>query len=281
LAGKAELAVGAIPPLLVPMFEEDPRFTVESAPGIGTLYLGLHTGSPVLGDVRVRRAIAHAIDRQTLVEAKLNGRGLLARGWIPPGHWAFADDVAEYAYDPGRARALLDEAGLRDPDGPGPAPRAQLGLRTSTDRFRLSTAHAIAAMLREVGLDVEVRMSDSASLIVDLNRGRFDLCILEVPEVFEPHVLSWFFATDRIPDGQNEGANRWRYSNPELDAALERGRATHVREERIAAYAAVQRILARDLPVVPLWHPDVVAIMGPGAEGFDVPRDGRLGTLAH
>ena len=136
-------------------------------------------------------------------------------------------------------------------------------------------------MWREVGVDVRVRSSDNATLIADLNRGRFQLCLLAVPEVIEPHVLSWFFASDRIPSGQvAAGANRWRFSDPSLDAAFERGRVSSVRAERVRAYAEVQRILASELPVVPLWHRDVVAVLGPGATGFVVPRHGRFSTLA-
>jgi peptide/nickel transport system substrate-binding protein len=281
LAGAGDLAVDAVPPLLVPLFERDDRFEVRSAPGVGTAYLGFHMEAEPFDDARVRRAIAHAIDRDTLIEVKLGGRARLARGWVPPGHWAYEEDVPVYDYDPARARALLDEAGLRDPDGDGPAPRASIALRTSTDRFRLSLARAIAAMLRDVGLEVEVRPSETATLIADLNRGRFQLTLLQVPEVFEPHVLSWFFGSDRIPEaGRVEGANRWRLRSPELDAALERGRASHDRDERIAAYRDVQRILATALPVAPLWHEDVTAVIAPDARAYDVPRDGRLGTLA-
>ena len=279
LAGAGDLAVGAVPPLLVPLFEEDERFEVRSVPGVGTTYLGFHTGAEALRDRRVRQAIAHAIDRQSLVDAKLGGRASLATSWIPPGHWAHDDTLPTYGFDPARARQLLDEAGLVDADGP--EPRLRLILRTSTDRLRLSIARAVAAMLADVGLEVDVRPSEKATLISDLNAGRFELTLMQVPEVFEPHVLSWFFGSDRIPSaGASDGANRWRIRSDELDAALERGRANPDRPTRLAAYRDVQRILATELPVVPLWHEHVVAVLGPRARDFDVPRDGRLGTLA-
>ncbi len=281
LAGAGDLAVNAIPPLLVPLFEDDPRFEIRTAPGVGTSYVGFNTSVAPFDDVRVRRAVAHAIDRETLVETKLGGRALLARGWIPPGHWAYAEDVPTYAYDPERARALLDEAGYPDPDGPGGEPRMRVAFRTSSDRFRLSVTRAIAAMLREVGIEAEVRPSETATMIADLGRGRFQMTFLQVPEVFEPHVLSWFFSSERIPiPGQREGANRWRLASDALDEALERGRRNAAREVRIEAYHDAQRILATELPVAPLWHEDVVAIVGDKARAYDVPRDGRLGTLA-
>ena len=89
LAGAGDIALGAVPPLLLPMFEEDPKFEVRSAPGIGTTYLGFNTRAAALRDLRVRRAIAHAIDRKALLEAKQDGRGKVTKTWIPSGHWAY------------------------------------------------------------------------------------------------------------------------------------------------------------------------------------------------
>ena len=110
LAGAGGLALNAVPPQLVPVFEQDPRFEIRTATGIGTTYVGIRTDVAPLADVRVRRALAHAIDRDALIAAKLGGRGQLARGWVPPGHWAFEPSVATYGYNPGLARELLREA---------------------------------------------------------------------------------------------------------------------------------------------------------------------------
>jgi peptide/nickel transport system substrate-binding protein len=276
LAGEGDLAIASIPPLLLPMFEVDDRFETRSAPGISTMYVGFNTRSSKLSDVRVRRAIGHAIDRASIVHAKYHGLARVRDTWIPEGHWADTE-LPPLSFDLDRARALLDEAGFPDP--PGPAPRMHLILRTTSERFRQSIARAIAAMLRDVGIEAEVRPSETATLIADLNRGGFELTLLEVPEVIEPHVLSWFFDSSRIPGGDNDGANRWRYENEELDALFEIGRTRIDREARRAAYEQVQRVLARDLPVLPLWQPDTVAVV-PRGSAFDVPRDGRFGTLA-
>jgi peptide/nickel transport system substrate-binding protein len=278
LAGAGDLAVQAIPPLLVPLFlEEGSRFEVRSVPGVATTYLGVHTGAGPLRDVRVRRALAHAIDREALVRAKYGGRCRLARGWVPPGHWAHDPKAPLHPYDPTEARRLLTAAGYGDAQD---VPRFHLTLRTSTDRFRVSVARAVAAMLGEVGVAVDVRPSEVATLVEDMNKGRFELALMEVPEVVEPHVLSWFFASDRIPGGPQGGANRWRYRNAHVDAALERGRRASARGERVAAYHTVQRRLAEDLPVIPLWHEDVVAVVGERVRAFEVPRNARLDPLA-
>jgi peptide/nickel transport system substrate-binding protein len=277
LAGQGDLALASVPPLLLPMFEENPDFETRTAPGISTMYLGFQTESPKLSDVRVRRAIAHAIDRQLLVRGKYHGLAQVCDTWIPENHWADTDELPSQDFDPDRAKALLDEAGFVDP--PGPEPRMALVLRTTSERFRQSIARAIAGMLREVQIEVDVRPSETATLISDLNRGRFELTLLQVPEVIEPHVLSWFFESSRVPGPGSEGANRWRYRNQELDRLFEAGRTTIDRSARRHAYTRAQEILARDLPVLPLWQPDTIAVIRRGSE-FDVPRDGRFGTLA-
>jgi len=276
LAGAGDLVLNAMPPMLLPMFEKDPRFTVGSRGGVGTYYIGLNLEAPSLRDVRVRKAIAHAIDRPSIIAAKLGGRAQLARSFVVPGHWAFAEATPGYAYDPARARALLRQAGL---SARGGAPALHLTLRCGSDRFRVSIARAIAAMLGDVGVEVELRPSEVATLIADLGRGRFELTLLEIPEVVEPHVLSWFFSSDHVPGPGREGSNRWRLRSAPLDAALERGRVSTDRATRQQAYAEVQRLLAEELPVIPLWHEDVVSVASARAASLSVSHLARFDAL--
>lgn len=265
-SGAGDMALDAVPPLLLPMFEGKEGFVVSSAPGVGTTYIGVNMEAEGLSDVRVRRAIAHAIDRERLVLRKLGGRGHPALGFVPKGHWAYTEELPHYAYDVQRARRLISEAGA---DG------REIVLRCSSDRARVSMARAIAAMLRAAGLKVHVRPSELSSLMADLGRGRFELTLMELPEVLEPHVLSWFFDSSRIPGPGREGANRWHMNSAGLDAAFEAGRRAGELAERRRAYLRAQRILAQELPAIPLWHRDVVAVRRAGLPDLPTPRNGR------
>ncbi|HEX6244559.1 MAG TPA: ABC transporter substrate-binding protein, partial [Polyangiales bacterium] len=272
LAGAGDLAQSVLPSLLLPLFERHPTLQVRSAPGAGTTYLAVNLEDAELRDLRLRQAIAYAIDRPQLIRFKLGGRAALASSWLPTGHWAYAADTPSYAFDPERAQALLRALG-RGESGP-------ISLRTSSDRGVVSLARALAAMLQEVGISVEVRPSETATLLADLGRGRFRLALMQVPEVFEPNVLNWFFASDRIPEpGVREGGNRFRLRSAELDEVLEQGRRAHDLSERKAAYRSAQHILARELPMIPLWHEHVVAVVSERLSGYRVPRDARFGTL--
>jgi peptide/nickel transport system substrate-binding protein len=277
LAGAGDLSLNAVPPLLLPLFERDPRFALTTARGVGTSYIGINLEAERVRDLRVRRAIAHAIDRAAIVKHKLGGRAQLASSWIVPGHWAFSADTPRYGYDPENARALLAQAGW---SGGAGQPRLRLTMRCGNDRSRQSIARAIAAMLGDVGIDVELRPSEVATLVADLARGRFELTTLEVPEVVEPHVLQFFFGSDRVPGAGREGGNRWRMRSADLDAAFEQGRANVAEPVRKEAYARAQRILAEQLPVIPLWHEDVVAVESRDARDFAVPRLARFAPLA-
>ncbi len=282
LAGRADLAVGTVPPAFLPVVAREPSLQVRSVPGVTTLYVGLRMDRPPLDEPRVREALLLALDRERLVAGKLGGRGTVAAGWVPPGHWASDPSLRPRPFDPARARALLDAAGYPDPDGPGGRPRLRLELRVASERGRLSVARALAALWRRtVDVEVAVRPSEPATLFSDLQRGRFQMALMRSPEVIEPHVLAWFFASDRIPrDEGSGGANRWRLRDPALDRALEAGRVATDRAARRAAYRRVQRILAARLPVLPLWHEHVVTVASPRAAAFQPPRDGRLGPLA-
>lgn len=275
LAGAGDLAQSVLPHLLLPLFEERSDLRVRSAKGAGTTYIAVNLLHPVLRDGRVRRAIAHGIDREGLIRHKLGGRASLASSWIPEGHWAYAPDTPSYGFEPQRVRALLAAVGVTSNDP------LRLVLRTSSDRAVVSLGRAIASMLQQVDIEMEVRPSETATLLSDLSRGRFEVALMQVPEVFEPNVLSWFFASDRIPEpGVREGGNRFRIRDSELDRALAAGARELDRGRRAAIYRDIQHLLARELPVIPLWHEDVVAVLSERLLDYEVPRDARFGTLA-
>ena len=179
----------------------------------------MNNRDPILKDVRVRRAIAYAIDRERVMRAKLGDRAVLATGLLPPGHWAYNGEVARYSHDPDRARALLDEAGYPDPDGPGPRPRMRLIYKTSSDQFRVALARVSAAQLGEVGIAVEVQLVRvQQTFFADIKKGRYQLASMQTSPITEPDMLFTFFHSSRIPSDKDPNThNRWRYANPRVD----------------------------------------------------------------
>ncbi len=276
-SGGLDLLQNAVPPYAVKFLRRDPELRVIVAPGSSYQYLGYNLEDPVLSDVRVRRAISYAIDREALIDFALAGLARPATGLLPPEHWAYNPDVPVYPYDPDRARRLLDEAGFPDPDGPGPATRFRLSYKTSTDKTALEVAHLIADQLRRVGIGVEVRSFEWGTFFSDVRKGNFQLMSLRWIGIRDPDAFHYLFHSASVPPG---GANRGRYRNPRVDAWIEQSRRTPDRETRRMLYGLIQAAVARDCVYTSLWWLDNVVVIRKGFRGFVPLPGGEYTALA-
>jgi len=274
VGGSADLVQNAVRLDLVDDVIKQPRVHVESGPSVLLTYMLFNNEDPVLKDPRVRRAIALAIDRRTIVAAKLGGRAVLATGILPPTHWAYNPDVTRYDFDIARAKQLLDEAGLR-PNARGV--RLHLVYKTSADAFRVSIARVIAAQLAAVGIDVEVRSFEFGTFFADIKRGNYQIATMQSPEVIEPDFHYWFFHSSRFPTPKDpDGSNRWRYKNPTIDKLVEAGRAELDLAKRKQIYGEAQRIIADELPILPLWHEDNIVLSNVDVKGYTIVPNARF-----
>src|SRR6185436_14364867 len=114
--------VNAFPPDTAALFAHRAGFKIAQSPGASYAYVGFNLEDPVVRDVRVRRAIALAIDRPRLVRTVWRGQARPTETLMPPGHWARDESLVPIPHDPAEAARLLEEAGYHDPDGPGPEP---------------------------------------------------------------------------------------------------------------------------------------------------------------
>ncbi len=273
LHGEGDIA--ELKPELYAIFNGRPDFEVASARTSGMTYLGIHCEHGALADVAVRRALAQALDRGSLQQAMLGSRAVASTGVLPPSHWAYTGEVARYPFDPGAARRALDLA-----RGEG-APPLRLTLRVSSQRFAITVAQALTAMLADIGVEVDVRPSELATLLSDLRAGRFDLTLLTVPDLSDPFGLGFWFGSASIPSPANPtaGGNRWRFRDAALDSALDSGLMALGPEARRPHYQRAQQILAEQLPVIPLWHADVVYAVRRPYRGLHPRGDGQLDFL--
>jgi peptide/nickel transport system substrate-binding protein len=280
VGGSADIIQNSVRMDLVDDITDTARLHATNGPSAILSYLMMNNEHPILSDRRVRQAIAFAIDREAIIEGKFRGRAVLATGLMPPSHWSYSGDVPRYLHDPARAMKLLDEAGYPDPDGPGGAPRFRLTYKTSADQFRVAVARILAEHLRQVGIEVEVRAFEFGTFFMDIKKGNFELSSMQTSPVAEPDMAYTYYHSSRVPTAEDINVhNRWRYRNATLDALLEAGRRELDREKRRRIYAEVQRILATDLPVVPLWHEDNVAIMNVDLHDFHVLPNARFRGL--
>jgi peptide/nickel transport system substrate-binding protein len=274
-----DLVINDLSPDLVHGLQEEGRLQVITSPGTDYAYLGFNLRDPLLQDRRVREAIALGVDQRAIVEHLRRGLAVPSASIVPPMSWAVASDVPVLGHDPARARALLDDAGFPDPDGPaGPLPRLKLTLKTSTvEAYRLQ-ATVIQRQLADIGVAVDVLSFEFATLFADVIRGNVQLYTLQFVGVTDPDMLRRVFHSSQIPPA---GLNRAHYRNPALDRLIDQAGDTLDAEVRRRLYADVQRLVAADLPIVSLWTKVNFAVAQPDLRGIALSPIADFGFLQH
>lgn len=274
--GSVQLVVNDFPPDTVALFRHKPGFRVVQSPGSTYVYLGLNLEDRVTGDVRVRQALALAIDRPRLVRTVWRGQGRPTETLLPPGNWARDETLPPIPHDPAAAARLLEEAGWHDPDGAGPEPRLRLTYKVSNNDLSLLQAQAIQAMLAEAGIEAEIRSYEFATFYADVKRGSFQMFSLTWTGVAEPDLYRNLFASSSIPP---KGSNRGRYRSAEADRLIAEGGRRFDPRERRPYYMQLQALLRHDLPYVSLLTRDTVAVMLDGLEGYENYPGGEVYSL--
>jgi peptide/nickel transport system substrate-binding protein len=257
--GTIDLVVNDVSPDILYQLRRDDHLQTSTVPGVDYQYIGINLLDTTLADVRVRRALAHAIDRQAIVDYLRRGLATPADGLIPPIARAHEPNIASYGFDPARARQLLDEAGYPDPDGDGPAPRFRLTLKTSNIEFNRLQAAVVQQDFARVGVALDVRTYEFATLFADVIAGNFQLYFLQWVggSLADPDILRRAFHSSQTPP---VGFNRGHFRDAEVDALLDEAATSVDATERQAAFARVQRVLAREVPYISLWHKTNFAI---------------------
>ena len=257
--GTADLIVNDIPPDIVHQIEKTGDFTVVRSPGLDVSYLGFNMRDPVLADRRVRHAIGYAVNRDAIVKYLRRDLARPATGLLPPQAWAYESDIFTFTYDPAKASQLLDEAGFPDPDGDGPQPRLRLSLKISTNEEIRLQSTVIQQDLRRVGIDLDVRSYEFATVFEDILKGNFQIMSLQWVggAVIDPDILRRVFHSSQVPP---VGFNRGYYRNPEVDRLIDLAGASTDEQLRRKYYGAAQRLIAEDAVYVPIWNRVNVAV---------------------
>ena len=227
------------------------------------VFLGFNMQHPFFKDVRVRRAISHAISRDEIVQGVLLGQGVPAFGPYKPGSWAYHPTLRPVKQDRELARALLKEAGWSDSDGDGIVDRNGVPLSFTIltnqgNEQRILTALLIQSQLKAVGIAVRIRTVEWAAFIHEFtDKGRFDAVILGWTISQDPDIYQVWHSSQ----AHEGGLNFTRYTNPELDRLLEEARVLPDLEKRKAMYARIQEIMADEQPYCFLFVPYALPVV--------------------
>jgi peptide/nickel transport system substrate-binding protein len=264
--GTVDVVVNDVSPDILHQLERDNRLQTTSGPGVDYQYIALNLTDPILRDVRVRQAIAHAIDRRAIVEYLRRGLATPASGPLPAISWAFEPGVPQFGHDPQRAKALLDDADYTDSDGDGPATRFALTLKVSNIAFNRLQSTVIQQDLARVGIALDVRSYEFATLYADVLSGNFQMFTLQwtADALADPDILRRVFHSEQVPP---TGFNRGRYSNARVDRLLDEAAVERDELVRRRLFSEVQRIVAEEVPYVSLWHKTNFAIAQQSVSG--------------
>ncbi len=222
-------------------------------------YIGMHQANKPFDDVRVRQALAYAIDKDAIVEAFYGELGAVAGEFIPPTLLGRLENEP-YAYDPEKAKALLAEAGYPD------------GFDTEFWYMPVSRpyypnpkdiAEAAASMLSEVGINVELMTEDWGIYLEDYRVGKFPIYMLGWSADFadSDNFISPFFS-------QSQATTGFGWDNPEVFQLIEDAQSAATAEERSAIYQQIEQILYDELPAMPLVNPRTLNATRANIEGF-------------
>ncbi len=272
LRGEIDMLQNDLPPELVNYLRRQDGIRVMKGTGSNYAYLGFNLRDAVAGDARVRRAIAHAIDREAIIRHVMGEAARPAIGLLPPDHWSSDPAVPQVAHDVQRARRLLKEAGY-DEHHP-----VRLVYKTSSDPFRLRLATIIQHQLAEAGIEVTLKSYDWGTFYGDIKAGRFQMYSLMWVGIKLPDIYRYVFHSSAVPPA---GANRGRFADPWVDALIERAEAGLSLGEQAQYYGRLQALIQQELPYVPLWYEDHVFVARAGIAGYRIARDGNYDGLAH
>ncbi len=253
LAGDIDIITGVSAPELLEAFEEDDRFEVLIGRTNGEVTMALNGSRPPLDDMRIRKAVSHAVDRQAVVDLAYFGYGELIGTGATPLDPYYVDLVGAYAYEPETARDLLADAGY---DG------APLQMVLPPVSYARRGGEIVAAQLEEVGIPVEIQNVEWGVWLEDVFTNRdYDLSI--VAHV-EPRDLGQYGNPDYY----------WAYDEPEVAALLAEADATPDDVARYALLGQVQERITEDAANVWLFLLPALSVTKVGISGYDPNQPG-------
>ncbi len=252
--GSGDIAINSLTPDTVVTLQKDSNLSVEHGGGTRLAYLGFNLRDPILKDVRVRQAIAYALDRRPMIQYLWRGLAEPARSVLPVQSWAYNGNVPDYPHDPDKANRILDAAGYPIVNGV----RFHIAMKTSTDANTRLMVAVMQQQLRDVGIALDIRSFEFATFFSDVQHGAFQIYGLRwIGGNEDPDIFEYAFHSSKFPPN---GANRDYYSNPRIDALIDRARREIDPKQRKPLYDEVQSILAEDLPYINLWYLDNVLV---------------------
>lgn len=247
-----------VPPQQVDALASDKSIVLGQAGSNDYWYLAANEAKAPWKDVKVRQAIAFAIDRAAITQAAKYGKATINQLAIPKAS-EFYVEYAPYTTDVAKAKALMAEAGVKD--------ATMQFLATNEYPETVTIGQLLADQLKQIGIAVQIKTVDFSTFLDEQGKGNFDLLMMGWLGNIDPDD---FYYGQHHTDGAN---NYQKYSNPNVDKLLEQGRTELDKAKRKDIYAQAAKTIADEGSYIYLYNPEVVQGYSPKLQGYTVRGD--------
>ena len=228
-------------------FQSDKRFAVETGSTAGKGILAINNKRKPFDDVRVRRALSHAIDKKAFIDGVLEGNAKPIGSHMAPTDAGYVDLTQQYPFDPEKAKALLKEAGVQTP--------LNVTLTLPPPPYARKGGEVLAAQLAKIGVNAKIENVEWAQWLSGAFKGNFDLTVIN-------HVEPLDYMAYANPQYY------WGYDNPAFRELAAKHSASTNRQERAKLFGDLQRKIASDAVNVFIFNPSNVAVYRKGLKGL-------------
>ncbi len=230
-------------PADVTKLEQLPDVRIYSGPTFGRGYVGFNNQKPPFNDPRIRKALAHSLDRESIVEAIYHNVGRVGRGPLVAVEKYYYPDVPQFRYDLDLTKKMLDEAGFKG---------AEVTIYCNQNQLRIDVAEVVQNVWAKFGIKCNINVLEYGAFMESLNSGRHDVVVLGWPGIGDAdNPLYSLYHSSSIG-----ATNYTHYINKDVDAMIEKGRSTIDEKEREQIYQDIQIRICEDAPAIFYWEQD-------------------------
>jgi peptide/nickel transport system substrate-binding protein len=265
-SGDLDFVQSPVSPQDVTRLQSEGKFAVERIPAAGYTYINLNCADPILSDVKVRQALSYLVNREDITSSIYKGIGKVAKGPIPPGMWAYTEDLPTYTYDPAKAAQLLDEAGWKlgaDGKRAKDGKPLKITVRThSEDPDRRQLIEVLQAELANVGIEADTNAVDFATYFADVQAGKYQMGVIGWLNLANPDQA--MFRQFTVDGAGNYG----HCNNEEASNLIKEARATLDQEKAKELYAQAAKLVVENAFYIFVQYQEYIAMHRKDMQGF-------------
>jgi peptide/nickel transport system substrate-binding protein len=274
-SGDIDFVHSPLSPQDIKRMKANDKYVVQETQGLGFTYLNFNTKSPILSDVKVRQAISYLVNKDVISSDIYQGMDKPGNSPLLPASWAYDDSIKGFPYDPAKAKELFKEAGWTDSNGDGildkNGKKLTITLSTHTeDPNRIQTVEFLQNEFTKAGVLAQVKTSEWPTFSAALTDGKFDIALVGWLNQVDPDRS--FYAPFHTDGGSNYG----KYSNPQVDSLIDKGRSTMDQKERASIYQQAAKIVTDEVAYDVLLYQGYIAMYNKNLTGFTLNPSGSL-----